>query len=308
MRPLRSLLFVPGHRGSWVEKAIASGVDGLILDLEDSVPEDLKAVAREEVARSITRLRETGSSVAVYVRLNALETGLSGDDIEAVAIPGLDGFALPKTYGPEDIIRFDALVTHFEARNGVEAGKIEFICNLETAEAYAHCEQIATASPRVATLFAGTARDADVSRSIGFQFTPEGQETLYLRSRALLAARANGLEFPIVGVWQDLTDPEGARRFSEQNRTLGFRGQVLIHPSHVAVANEVFSPSQFEIDFYSGMITAFEEAEAGGAAAVVYEGMHVDYAHIKTAREVLEYSSLLADRTGSGAEKALSHH
>jgi citrate lyase subunit beta/citryl-CoA lyase len=272
---------------------LASGVDGLILDLEDSVPEDLKADARSEVASSIARLHDAGTQAGVYVRVNALDTGLSGDDIEAVLVPGLDGLSLPKTFGPEDIVRFDALVTHFELKNSLEPGSIEFICNLETAEAYATVEKMAGASPRVATLFAGTARDADVSRSIGFQFTPGGQETLYLRSRAVLAARAAGLEFPLVGVWQDLSDPEGARKFSEQNRDLGFRGQVLIHPSHVAVANEVFSPSKFEVDFYTGMIAAFEEAEAQGAAAVVYEGMHVDYAHIKTAREVLAYSELL---------------
>ncbi len=293
MKPLRSLLFVPGHRGTWAEKGVASGADGLILDLEDSVPTGLKAEGRAEVARSITRLRASGSEVGLYVRLNALDTGITGDDIETVAIPGLDGFVLPKTLGPDDIVRFDALVTLFEARNGVEAGKLEFICSLETAESYATCEAIATASPRVATLFAGTARDADVSRSIGFQFTAGGQETLYLRSRAVLAARSNGLEFPLVGVWQDLADPEGARRFSVQNRELGFRGQVLIHPSHVKVANEVFSPSKFEVDFYAGMIAAFEQAEAGGAAAVLYEGMHIDYAHVKTAREVLDYSRLL---------------
>ena len=296
MKPMRSLLFVPGHRGSWVEKAVASGVDGLILDLEDSVPVDLKGEGRAEVARSISRLRENGVDLPVYVRLNPLDTGLSGDDIEAVAIPGLTGFALPKLFGPEDVIRYDALVTHFEARNGVEAGTIEFICNLETAESYAACEQLATASPRVVTLFAGTARDADVSRSIGFTFTPGGAETLYLRSRAVLACRANGLDFPLVGLWQDLADPDGARRFSEQNRELGFRGQVLIHPSHVAVANEVFSPSAFEVDFYAGMIAAFEKAEADGAAAVLYEGMHVDYAHIKTAREVLAYAELIESK------------
>jgi citrate lyase subunit beta / citryl-CoA lyase len=289
MRPVRSLLFVPGHRGTWVEKAIAKGVDGVILDLEDSVPNDLKTEARAEVARSITRLRENGADIAVYVRINPLDTGLTGDDIEAVAIPGLDGFALPKLYGADDVVRYEALVTHFEAKNGVEPGTIEFICDLETAESYAACEEIAKA-PRVATLFAGTARDADVSRSIGFTFTPGGEETLYLRSRAVLACRAAGLDFPLVGVWQDLADPEGARNFSVKNRELGFRGQVLIHPSHIDVANEVFSPSQFEVDFYAGMIEAFEKAEAGGAAAVVYEGMHVDYAHIKTAREVLAYA------------------
>jgi citrate lyase subunit beta/citryl-CoA lyase len=300
VKPLRSLLFVPGHRGAWVDKAIASGVDGLILDLEDSVPENLKAGARAEVARSIARLHESGSRVGVYVRVNALDTGLSGDDIEAVLVPGIDGLSLPKTYGPEDIVRFDALVTHFERKNGLDTGWVEFICNLETAEAYASCEQMAVASPRVATLFAGTARDADVSRSIGFQFSPAGLETLYLRSRAVLAARAAGLEFPLVGVWQDLADPDGARSFSEQNRGLGFRGQVLIHPSHVDLANEVFSPSAFEVAFYEGMIAAFDKAEAEGAAAVVYEGMHVDYAHIKTAREVLAYSQLLHDNDTTG--------
>jgi citrate lyase subunit beta / citryl-CoA lyase len=301
MKPLRSLLFVPGHRGPWVEKALAAGVDGLILDLEDSVPENLKADARVTAAASIRRLRET-STAGVYVRLNPLDTGLSGDDIEAVVIPGLDGLVLPKMFGPEDVLRYEALVTHFERRNGVEPGTIEFICCLETAESYATCEQIAVASPRVATLFAATARDADVSRSVGFRFTPEGRETLYLRSRAVLAARANALEFPLVGIWQDLDDPEGARVFAQQNRELGFRGQVLIHPSHVAVANEVFSPSKSEVEFYTGMIEAFDAAVAEGAAAVRYEGMHVDYAHIKTAREVIAYSQRLGE--GSGAASA----
>lgn len=294
MRPLRSVLFVPGHRGTWVEKACGSGTDGIILDLEDSVPEDLKELGRGEVARSITRLHAAGSPVAIYVRLNALDTGLTGDDIEAVALPGLSGFVLPKTYGRDDVIRFEALTRHFERRNGLASGSLEFILSLETAEAYASCEQLAAASPRVATLFAGTARDADVSRSIGFQFTPEGLETLYLRSRAVLACRSNGLEFPLVGLWQDLTDPAGARRFAEDNRRLGFRGQVVIHPSHVSIANEVFSPSAAEVEFYTGMIAAFEEAEARGVAAVRYEGMHIDYAHIKTARQVLADSRQLA--------------
>lgn len=301
MKALRSLLFVPGHRGTWVEKAVASGVDGIILDLEDSVPDALKAQAREEVARSITRLRDAGSPVAVYVRLNALDTGLTGDDISAVAVPGLDGFVCPKTYGRDDIIRFEALVDHFEYKNGLPRGSLEFICSLETAEAYENCAEIATASPRVATLFAGVARDADVSRSIGFQFTPEGAETLYLRSKALLSCRANGIEFPLCGLWQDIADPAGARAFAEQNRRLGFRGQVLIHPSHVADVNEIYSPSPAEVAFFAGMIAAFEEAEADGRAAVLYEGMHVDYAHIKTAREVLAFARTL-DRQRLGAE------
>ena len=287
MRPLRSLLFVPGHREGWPAKAVAAGADAVILDLEDSVPMAAKAEARQRVAASIRSLAAADRKVGIYVRLNAMESGLAGDDIEAVTVPGLDGYVLPKTYGEKDVIQFDGLVTHYERRNGVQPGTVEFILSLETAQAYAACERMIAASSRVATLFAGTAKDADVSRSIGFQFTPEGLETLYLRSRALLATRAAGLQFPLVGIWQDLNDPQGARRFSEQNRTLGFRGQVLIHPSHIAIANEVFAPSAEDVRFYSGMIEAFEKAEAAGIAAILYEGQHIDYAHVKTAREVL---------------------
>ena len=296
MIPMRSLLFVPGHRETWPAKALASGVDGVILDLEDSVPANMKAEAREIVVASIRSLAAAPRRIGIYVRLNALETGMSGDDIEKVAIEGLDGFVLPKTYGEKDIIQFDALVTHYERRNGVKAGTFEFILSLETAQAYANCEKMLAASPRVATLFAGTARDADVSRNIGFEFTTEGLETLYLRSRAVLAVRAAGKDFPLVGLWQDLNDPEGARHFTLQNRQLGFRGQVAIHPSHVALANEVFTPSEADVVFYTGMIEAFDAAEAQGIAAISYEGHHIDYAHIKTAKAVLALHKSLTQR------------
>ena len=287
MRPMRSLLFVPGQRETWPAKALASGVDGVILDLEDSVPLAMKEEARQIVASSIRSLAGASRRIGIYVRLNAMESGMAGDDIERVAIEGLDGFVLPKTYGEKDVIQFDALVSHYERRNGVKRGSLEFILSLETAQAYAACERMIAASPRVATLFAGTAKDADVSRSIGFEFTPGGLETIYLRSRVVLATRAAGLEFPLVGIWQDLKDPEGARHFAEQNRQLGFRGQVLIHPSHVAIVNEVFTPSAQDVAFYAGMIKAFDEAEDTGIAAILYEGHHIDYAHVKTAKAVL---------------------
>jgi citrate lyase subunit beta / citryl-CoA lyase len=296
MRPMRSVLFVPGHRGSWVEKGIASGADGLILDLEDAVPEALKDQAREEVVTSIARVRATNSRISLWVRVNTFDSGIIGADLASVVVPGLDGVALPMIYGAEDVVRLDALITHFEAVNGVEPGSVQILVNLETAEAYANCEALAVASPRVATMFAGIAGDADVSRAIGFQFTAGGIETLYLRSRVVLACRSSGLDFPLSGIWQDLNDPEGARFQCEQNRQLGFRGQVCIHPSHVPIANEVFTPSAAEVEYYRGMIAAFEVAEAGGAAAVAYEGMHVDYAHIKTAREILAYAESFAEQ------------
>ncbi|WP_370044839.1 MULTISPECIES: HpcH/HpaI aldolase/citrate lyase family protein [Salipiger] len=287
MKPTRSMLFVPGHKQSWAKKAVAAGADAVILDLEDSVPEDMKAETRHMVAETIGELAKSDPEVGVYVRLNALETGMMGDDLEAVAINGCNGFLPPKTYGARDVVQAEALVDHYERRNGVEAGTLEFVLSLETAQAYADCENMIKASPRCATLFAGTARDADVSRSIGFEFTPDGFETLYMRSRAVLAVRAAGRDFPIVGLWQDLKDIDGAWKFARDNKILGFRGLVAIHPSHVAIANEVFMPTEQEVAFYQGMIDAFDAGVARGDAAVAYEGMHIDLAHVKTAREVI---------------------
>jgi citrate lyase subunit beta / citryl-CoA lyase len=287
MKAMRSVLFVPGHREGWPAKAVAQGVDGVILDLEDSVPQTLKSEGRKVTAASIRSLATGSRKVGTYVRLNSIETGMTGDDLEIVAIPGLDGVVLPKNYSERDVIACDALISHFERRNGVPPGTIEIVVSLETAQSYANCERMLVCSPRVATLFAGTAKDADVSRSIGFQFTPDGLETIYLRSRAQLATRAAGKRHSWVGIWQDLKDPEGARRFSQQNRQLGFSTQVLIHPSHIAVANDTFMPTPKEVAYFTGMIDAFEAAEKTGIAAVTYEGDHIDYAHVKTAREIL---------------------
>ncbi len=296
MRPTRSMLFVPGHRKGWAEKAVAAGADAVILDLEDSVPQDMKSETRHMVAETIANLRKDNPDLGIYVRLNALETGMMGDDLEVVAVPGCDGFLPPKTYGARDILHAEALVDHYERRNGVAAGSLEFVLSLETAQAYAECEAMLAASPRCATLFAGTARDADVSRSIGFEFTPSGEETLYLRSRAVLAVRAAGKAFPIVGLWQDLKDDDGAWEFARSNKRLGFRGMVSIHPKHVAIANQVFMPTEGQVAFYQGMIDAFELGLTRGLAAVSYEGMHIDLAHVKTAREVIAQYDVLKNK------------
>lgn len=299
MKPMRSLLFVPAHREGWAVKAAIKGADGVIIDLEDSVPTHLKDEGRRVAKLSIAELATNHPHMGVYVRLNAFETGLTGDDVEGVLVKGLHGVLLPKSFGANDIVAVDALITHFERKNGLAAGSVEIIIPLETAQAYNDCEAMLKASPRVQTLFAGTARDADVSRSLGFEFTPGGEETLFLRSRVILACRANGFNHPMVGVWQDLQDPEGARNFALKNRQLGYRGMVLIHPSHIDVANEVFTPSQQDVIFYQGMIDAFALAEKEGLAAIVYEGMHIDYAHIKTAREVVGLYELLTKRKAS---------
>jgi citrate lyase subunit beta / citryl-CoA lyase len=297
MKPYRSMLFVPGHKGPWAEKGLNSGADALILDLEDSVPPAEKDAGRVTVAATIDRLHADNVRADIWVRPNALVSGLQGKDLEAVIRPGLSGLFLPKVFSAEEIVRIDAVVTHLEAREGLEPGSVGLIVSYETAASMANCEEIAAASPRISSLLGATGPSADVGRELGFEFTPAGLETLYLRSRLVLAARAAGLHHPVAGVWQDIRDLEGARQFTIDNKQLGYRGLVCIHPSHIAIANEVFTPTDDQVDFYQRMLAAYDAAEAAGSAAVDFEGQHIDIAHVKTARGVLE----LADAVRANA-------
>lgn len=293
MKPYRSMLFVPGHKPSWADKAIAAGADAIILDLEDSVPAADKAVARAAVRQTIGRLHAQGPRAGVWVRPNSFDSGRFGADAEAVLVPGLAGLLLPKVYGAQEVVRIDAVVAHIEAREGLTAGSVGLIASFETAASIARADEIAAACPRMASLFGITGPNADIGRELGFEFTPDGLESLYARSRVLVAARAAGLQHPVAGVWQDLRDLDGCRRFALDARRLGYRGMVCIHPSHVAVANEVFTPSPATVDFNRRLIAAFRQAEADGHAAVDFEGQHIDYAHVKTAQAVIDLAESL---------------
>jgi citrate lyase subunit beta/citryl-CoA lyase len=278
------MLFLPGHRTTWVEKAIRSGADSIVLDLEDAVPADLKAEARGLVADSIRRAKQIAPNVGILVRVNGLATGETGADLEAVMVPGLDGVFAPKIEQPVDAIRFETLIDWFERRNG--ASGVEIVIPMETAKAISQVEAIATASPRIGAVIGSTAEHADVAREIGFEWTPGGLETLAHRSRVLLACRVAGVH-AMTGLWERIDDLDGLTAFCEQGRQLGFRGMVVIHPSHVPVVNAAFGPSDEDVAFYQGLVEAYEKAAAEGAGAVVYRGRHIDKAHLDKAVEWL---------------------
>lgn len=284
MRPFRSLLFVPGHKETWIDKAIASGTHAVILDLEDAVPTDQKHDAREVTGRAVESL--ASDPVGVVVRVNPLDTIHFGKDLAAVVRPGLTALLLPKIYTAHDLAAFDALVRHFEIEAGMPVGTVGLIPSLETARALTNVEAIAS-GPRVVSLMAAAAKDADISREIGFRWTPTGLETLYLRSRVILAARSAGVRHVVLGLWQDLHDLEGLRTFATDNAALGFGGQVLIHPSHVGVVNEVYGVDEQELTRLQDMIDTYEQAVASGEGAVMYGGEHIDLAHVENARQIL---------------------
>ena len=288
MKLCRSTLYVPGNRSAWMEKAVNYGADCLILDLEDSVPDQEKAGARPLVKAGIKALKARGQ--AVDVRINSFSTGLTLDDLEGVLCPELDGIRLPKVETVADMNELDALLTHLEKRMGMPVGAIETPLGCETAKGMRNIYEIATSCPRVKRVTLAAGAGGDAARAIGYIWSKDGMETLFLRSKAVLDCRAAGIQYPTISSWWNIKDLEGLERDANWNRRLGFRGQTVMHPSHVPIVNKVFTPSAEEIAFYQGLIEAMEEAEKKGIAAVTYKGDMVDEAMVKTAREMLEFA------------------
>ena len=284
-RPLRTSMYVPGNKEDWMRKAPQYGSDALIFDLEDSVPVPDKAEARVLVRKMLEELG--GEKPALTVRVNRLETGLTGDDLEAIICPQLYGVLLPKVDSPADVVEVGNLLSHFEGKAGMEVGSVFVDPGLETAQSIRQAYDIATASPRIAHMGGSGGKGGDTSRSIGFQWTPEGLETLYLKSKVLIDARSAGVPYPMSGGWFDIHDLEGLRALAVQLRQLGYTGMHLIHPSHVPVVNEVFSPTPEDVQHWQGLVKAMEEMRATGGAAVTFGGDMVDIAHEETARTML---------------------
>jgi citrate lyase subunit beta/citryl-CoA lyase len=283
VRALRSLLNTPASRPDLVEKAFGYGADAVILDLEDAVPLDQKSEARA-VARDAIAVRR---GEPIYVRINSLSTGLAEDDLEAVAVTGLEGIQLPKVDDAETVRVVDRLLSELELARNLPLGSIELLVSLESARGIFAAHEILTAVDRVGSVMIGTAEHGDLHGDMGYVVTPGEEETLYLRSRVLLAARVAGITNPIDGVYADFRNLDGLEATARRARMLGYRGKKVIHPAQVPVVNRVFSPTAAELDFYRRVIEVFETALERGEATAVVDGRMIDYAMAETARRAL---------------------
>lgn len=290
MHPYRSILFVPAHKPDWAKKALASGADCIVVDLEDSVPDHLKDEARETARATLESLRAESEHVGLFVRPNALDTKMAGADLEAVVGPALSGLFTPKIRNATDVVRWETLIDWFEARN--DGSGLEIIVPVEMVDAITNAFEIAGASPRVGAMVGPTSEHADIARAVGYRQSPEGSETLYLRSRILLACRQYGLH-ALTALWEDLGDLEGLHNFADYGLQLGFRGQILIHPSHVPVVHGVYTPSDEDVAYYEDLVATVDEAVAQGHGAVRFRGTHVDIAHAEKARDWLAHARLV---------------
>jgi len=292
-RRLRSLLFVPGHKLDWMLKAPSYGPDGLILDLEDAVPLDRKDAARKAVREAITQLADT--RIALFVRLNAWGTGQVVADVEAVGVPGLSGVILPKPESAEQVVALDFVLTELELADAITPGEFEIFPTPESAAGFQHAAAIAAASPRVRRFTGGgggfTAGDA--TRSLNLRGRADHQQSLYTAARLNVAARAAGITQVYGGMTTNVADLDLLRASCERARDFGATGTFVIHPSHVPVAHEVFSPSAAEIAAARDVVVLMAEAIARGDAAVRHHGEMVDYAHARTSLDLLHEAESL---------------
>ena len=278
-----------------MHKALESGADAVIWDLEDSVPIANKADARVLVAQAIAGVAATGaggSRPAIFVRVNSTATGLLADDLAAVVRPGLDAVLLPKAESAEDVRSLVAALERQEAATGMREGAAEIILQIESALGVYRGFDLIKASPRVASVTIGVARDGDLQTDLGCGWSIEGPELLYARSKVLLDARAAGIGQPLDGVFSDLDDEDGLIRDSRLSARLGYVGRTVIHPKQIAPVRHAYAVPKEEVAYYQRVVTEFEAGERAGTAAIVVNGKMVDYAMYQRARRVLALAKL----------------
>jgi citrate lyase subunit beta/citryl-CoA lyase len=282
MRRVRSLLFVPGDKPSMVAKAMASEADGVIIDLEDAVPDDHKLEARAQLAE----LPDPGGR-DVFVRTNGPATDLLWGDINALAAARPAGLLLPKAELPSDVLRIDGALLAAEEAAGLDPGSIDLLLSLESALGFQNAYEMARASERVVSLVFASGEEGDLVADLGVQWSLAGPEMLMARSQTVIAARAAGLDFPLDAVYMNIRDLDGLRTEAEFAKRLGLTGKLCIHPAQVPIVNDVFTPSQEELAQQRRILEAFDRALAEGSAAVQLDGMMIDYANAKRARRIL---------------------
>src|SRR3990172_10742922 len=281
MHPARSMLFTPGNRLDMLEKAVHSGTDAVIVDLEDSVAVDNKPEARGNLAR----LPE--STVPYFVRTNAVETGLLWDDVVAAGQANVAGVIIPKAESPQTISQIDGALTAMELTSDKPVGSLTVIPLIESGLGVRLTYEMARASARVECVMFGGGEQGDLVADLGVEWTPEGTGLMQARSQVLLSSRAAGVPYPMEAVFMDFRNPEGLRIECELARALGYIGKVAIHPAQISVINDVFTPSPEVVDYQKKVLAAFEEAEANGQASIAVDGKMVDYAVARVARTII---------------------
>jgi len=285
---MRSLLFVPADGGKKLDKALASGADAVIVDLEDSVAPERKAAARDIAASFLRDAINSATRPRLLVRVNGLQTGLTDADLDAVVPARPDAILLPKAEGSASIIHAHAKLTAREAIHGLDDGHVKIIAiATETAAALFVAGSYAGSSQRLSGLTWGA---EDLSADLGAEANRDTDGNFldpYRLARALCLAGAAAARVDAIDtVYVDFRNDAGLRRECEDARRDGFTGKMAIHPAQVAAINDVFTPTPQALATARAIVAAF--AAAPGAGTIGINGVMYDRPHLARAMRLLK--------------------
>ena len=284
---MRSLLFVPADGGAKLDKAMASGADAVILDLEDSITPERKAQARAAALEFLKAAQTKKPRPRLLVRINGLDTGMIDADLEAVVAGRPDAIVFPKAEGGASVVHLDAKLTAREAIAGLPEGGIKILA--QAVESAAGLFAAGTYRGASARLIGMTWGPEDLSAELGAQANRDAAGHLtepYRLARNICLYGAAAAKLPAIEtVYVDFRNTEGLRRDTQDARRDGFAGRLAIHPAQVAVINEVFTPSPEQIAQAKTVVAAF--AARPGAGAVGIDGKMYDRPHLLRAQALL---------------------
>lgn len=281
-RPFRSVLYIPGSKVRALEKATTLPADAIIFDLEDAVAPDEKARARDLLAEKLQSL-DYGAR-AKLVRINALSTDWGMADLEVIAQARPEAILLPKV---DEAAHVEALAQLLDTR--AETAETRIWAMMESPLGVLNAYAIARA-PRMAGFIMGT---NDLAKDMGCRFRADRLPLLSALQIPLIAGKAAGIVV-VDGVYNAFKDESGLRAECAQGRDMGFDGKTLIHPDQLATANEVFAPSEAEIELAHRQIEAFDAATMRGEGVAVVDGKIVENLHIVTAKQILAKAHAIA--------------
>ncbi len=283
----RSMLFLPGNNPNMLINGSCLGADAVIFDLEDAVSPAEKDAARILVRNTIRYMDFRGCEI--IVRINSTDTPYWKQDLDAIVPqrPGL--ILLPKTGSARDVQEVDAYMTKLEQELGLAPNTVGLMPLIETALGVENAFAIATAADRVQALFLGA---EDLTADLRCKRTKEGREIEYARTRLVMAARAAGVEVYDTP-FTDVNDDEGIRVDAAYAKALGFSGKASISPRHVGVINEVFSPTQADIDYAYEVMDAIALAKEQGKGAIALRGKMIDAPIVTRAEQTIAMAQAL---------------
>jgi citrate lyase subunit beta/citryl-CoA lyase len=288
---MRSLLFVPADGGKKLDKAMASGADAVIVDLEDSISVAGKAAARKSAADFVKQAVKEAKRPRLLVRINDLRTGLADDDLDAIVAAKPDAIMLPKAEGGADVIHAHAKLSAREAIAGLPESHIKIVAiATETAAAIFLCGTFRGASTRLEGLTWGA---EDLSVELGAEVNRDAVGRFlspYLMARALCLAGAAAAHVQAIDtISTEFHNIAAVRRETEEARRDGFTGKMAIHPAQVPVINEVFTPTSGAVAKARAVIAAFDANPGKGTVGI--DGVMYDRPHLERARQLIARAS-----------------